>query len=203
MGETAEQLYERILICRCQGGDEAALRELVAKYSPGLRFYLHKLTRDADAADDLLQETWWDAYRKLGTLQNPVAFAAWLYRIARDKAYRLLRRRPRETLETDGHLPDVPAAADEEADFCADDVERVRRALDELQPEHREVILLWFVEQLTYEQIAAVIDRPVGTVRSRIHYAKQRLRQTLRAAHPDGNHHERERTGQTVAGRRR
>ena len=92
LGESAEQLYERILLCRCQGGDEAALRELVAKYSPGLRFYLRRLTRNEHAADDLLQETWWDAYRKLGSLQNPSAFAAWIYRIARDKAYRLLRR---------------------------------------------------------------------------------------------------------------
>ena len=203
MGETPEQLYERILLCRCQGGDEAALRELVGKYSPGLRFYLRKLTCDDHAADDLLQETWWDAYRKLASLQNPDAFAAWVYRIARDKAYRLLRRKPRETLETDGSLPELAASTTQEEAFTAEDVQRLRRALDELQPEHREVIVLWFIEQMTYEQIAAVIDRPVGTVRSRIHYAKQRLRLLLGVpAHPDGNPHERARTGQTSSGRR-
>jgi RNA polymerase sigma-70 factor (ECF subfamily) len=198
LDETAEQLYERILICRCQGGDGDALRELVAKYSPGLRFYLRKLTRNDHAADDLLQETWWEIYRKFSLLQNHAAFTAWIYRIARDKAYRLLRRRPRETLETDGRLPGV-AAPEEQAEFTAEDVERVRRALDELQPEHREVIVLWFIEQMTYEQIAAVIDCPMGTVRSRIHYAKQRLRQLLGvAAHPNGSFHERARTGQTA-----
>lgn len=201
MGETAEQLYERILICRCQGGDEAALRELVGKYSPGLRFYLRKLTRNDHAADDLLQETLWDAYRKLSNLQDPAAFPAWVYRIARDKAYRQLRRRPRETLETDGRLPET--AAPDEAEFTAEDVELVRRALDELQPEHREVIMLWFVEQMTYERIAEVIARPVGTVRSRLHYAKQRLRQLLGATTDfDGSHHERARTGQAAPGRR-
>jgi RNA polymerase sigma-70 factor (ECF subfamily) len=197
LGDTAEQIYERILICRCQGGDEAALRELVAKYSPGLRFYLRKLTRNEHAADDLLQETWWDAYRKLAALQNRAAFGAWVYRIARDKAYRLLRRRPRETLETDGRLPDVVSA--DEAEFSAEDVDRVRRALDELQPEHREVIVLWFVEQMTYERIAAVIDRPVGTVRSRIHYAKLKLRELLTPLPSDGDRHERETIRQPAA----
>lgn len=169
------------------------MRELIATYSSGLLFYLRRLTRDADAADDLLQETWWDVYRKVNVLQNPAAFAAWVYRIARDKAYRHLRRRPRETLESDGQFPDV-AAPDEAEAFRAEDVHRVRRALDDLQPEHREAIVLWFVEGMTYEQIAAVVDRPVGTVRSRIHYAKAKLRSALEDANPNGHPHERERT---------
>jgi RNA polymerase sigma-70 factor (ECF subfamily) len=200
LDDAAAQLYDRLLICRCQSGDEGALAELIARYSPGLRFYLRKLAGDAEAADDLLQDTWWDVYRKLDTLQNPAAFAAWVYRIARDKGYRELRRRPRATLETDAQCPEV--AAPDGAHFSTEDVERVRRALDDLPPEHREVIVLWFVEGMTYERIAVVIDRPVGTVRSRIHHAKLKLRLALDTpAHPKRTPDERERTRPDVARR--
>jgi len=85
---TPAALYDRLLILRCQAGDHAALAELIARYSPGLRFFLRNLADQPSAADDLLQETWFDVYRKINHLQNPDAFAAWLYRIARDKAYR-------------------------------------------------------------------------------------------------------------------
>src|ERR1700722_19159172 len=92
MKDGATQLYERLLVLRCQAGDEAALGELIARHSPGLRFFLRRMTGQAETADDLLQETWTDVYRKINRLQRPDAFSAWIYRIARDKAYREMRR---------------------------------------------------------------------------------------------------------------
>jgi len=185
VNDAAAKVYERLLILRCQTGDEAALAELIARYSPGLRLFLTKITGQHASADDLLQETWFDAYRKINRLEQPDAFSTWLYRIARDKAYRELRRRPSPSAPTEVNWADIAA---DEATFTPDEAQSIRAALDELPLEQREVLVLRFIEDMTYEQIAAVIARPLGTVRSRIHYAKLALRAKLElAAHPKGN----------------
>jgi RNA polymerase sigma-70 factor (ECF subfamily) len=131
----------------------------------------------AETADDLLQETWIDVYRKINQLQRPEAFTVWLYRIARDKAYGELRRPDSPRVGVDENLAESIAA--EEESFTAEEAASVRAALDELPVEQRDVLVLRFIEEMTYEQIAEVIGRPVGTVRSRIYYAKLALRAKL------------------------
>jgi len=177
VNDTAAKIYDRLRILRCQAGDESALSELIARYSPGLRLFLRKMTDPATAADDLLQETWIDVFRSINRLQNPDAFSAWLYRIARNKAYSELRRRPAVGTLVDENLAETVAAT--EVTFTPEEAESVRLALDKLPFEQREVLILRFVEDMSYEQIAEVIGRPVGTVRSRIHYAKVALRAML------------------------
>jgi RNA polymerase sigma-70 factor (ECF subfamily) len=172
-----ERFQEQLLVLRCQAGDEAALGELIARYSTGLRLFLKKISGNAAAADDLLQETWFEVYRKINRLNTPAAFPAWLYRIARDKAYRELRRRPARQAVIDEKLAQE-TPVDEEF-FAPEEAAAVRAAMDQIAPEHREVLMLRFIEEMSYEQIAEVIGRPVGTVRSRIHYAKLALRAKL------------------------
>jgi len=173
MKDAAERLYLRMLVLRCQAGDEAALSELVARYSPRVRFFLRKLAGD-EAADDLLQDTWFDVVRKLNRLKDADAFVAWLYRIARDRAWRELRRRRVAFVALDESSAGQAAAVEEE--FGPEDAQLVRAAMDELVPEHREALVLRFVEQMSYEEIADVANCPVGTVRSRIFNAKRALR---------------------------
>ena len=176
-----ERLYERLLVLRSQTGDERALTELIGLYSPRLRYYLRKMLPgrcedDASQAEDMLQETWCDALRSLGSLRDAAAFPAWIYRTARDRAWRLLRK-DRPTLPL---LPevDLPAAA-EEPKFSAEDAAAVHAALAELPAEQREVLVLRFLEGLTYEEIATITAAPLGTVRSRLFYGKESLRQLL------------------------
>jgi RNA polymerase sigma-70 factor (ECF subfamily) len=177
MSDEAEQLYERVLVLRCQAGDAAAFEELVGRYGPRLRYYLRKLLGGADGAEDALQEVWCDAFRGLPRLLDPRALPAWLYRLARDRAFRQLRRR-RQTFVP---LPEAgpPDPAGDGPDFSAEDAGQVHAALDRLAPEHREVLLLRFLEEMPYDDIARVAGCPVGTVRSRLHYAKQALRQLI------------------------
>lgn len=175
MTDDADRLYERVLVLRCQAGDGAAFAELVGRYQPRLRYFLRKLLRDGPAADDALQDVWLAVFRAAPRLADPGAFRGWVYRIARDRAVRERRgRRPPEP------LADLDPADDRDPDpFTADDAARVHAALDELAPEHREVLVLRYVEGMTYEEIAPVVGSPVGTVRSRIHYAKRALRAVL------------------------
>lgn len=174
MTDRLEQLYERVLLLRCQAGDEIAFAELVARYSPRLRYYVRRLL-DAGDSDDVLQDVWLDVFRGLPRLLDPAAFPAWVYRIARDRVGRVLRRRPRP------HVPllevDVPEGP--EVTFTPEDAACIHAGLAELPPEHREVLVLRFLEEMPYEDIARVIDSPVGTVRSRLHYAKIALRRIL------------------------
>src|SRR4029453_1988565 len=123
-------------------------------------------------------EIWVTAFRGLKNLRAPEAFRVWLYQIAHDKMVSLIRREARknEGLETlkneamlDGHYQD----------HRFEDCELVQHALDRLSPEHREVLTLRFREDLKLEEIAETIRCEQGTVKSRLHYAKQAFRRFL------------------------
>jgi len=174
MTNSADRLYERVVVLRCQAGDDAAFEELVGIYSQRLRYYLRKMLREADRAEDVLQDVWLQVLRGLPRLVDPGAFPAWLYRIARDRAYGELRK-ARHTHP----LEEADLIDESGSDVGVDDAEFVHAALDELAPEHREVLVLRFLEDMSYEDIAQVTGCPLGTVRSRIHYAKRALRCAL------------------------
>ena len=177
----ADRLHERLLVLRCQTGDPIAFEELVVLYQPRLRYFLRSLLRGDGEVDDHLQEIWLDVYRGIARLSKQEAFAAWLYRIARNRAYRALRKRCEPPRSLDGiDLPDKES----ETRWSAEDAEYIHAALDSLAPEHREVLLLRFIEEMSYENIARVTDCPVGTVRSRLHYAKRALRGVLERMNP-------------------
>ncbi len=180
MSDPADQLYERILVLRCQTGDEAAFAELIASYGPRLRYFLRKLLAEPAAAEDLLQEIWLDVFRGLPRLSDVAAFPAWLYRIARDRAWRTLRKRRLN----ERSLGQDDFADENEPSFAAEDAERIHAGLDSLPPDQREVLVLRFLEEMTYEDIAQVVGCELGTVRSRIHYAKRALRRALEKESP-------------------
>ncbi len=177
MSDEAERLVERLLVLRCQTGDEDAYRELVGRFGPRLRYFLRKLAGRTDRADDLAQEVWLDVLRQLPRLKDAGAFTTWLYRIAHGKAMLDGRRNGRAPAT----IAEVDCIADEEEDtFSAEDAARIHAALDRLEPVHREVLVLRFLEELSYDEIGTIVDCPLGTVRSRIHYAKAALQQLLR-----------------------
>jgi RNA polymerase sigma-70 factor (ECF subfamily) len=180
MTDIAERVYRSVLVVRCQAGDRAAFEELVGLYQPRLRYFLAKMVGDEHAADDLVQEVWFDVYRGVARLADPGAFSAWLYTIARHRALAELRkwRPPLSPLEG----VDIAGDVDEVDDFSAEDAERVYAALGQLAPEHREVLLLRFIEEMAYEDIARVTGCQLGTVRSRIHYGKRALRRVMEGA---------------------
>jgi RNA polymerase sigma-70 factor (ECF subfamily) len=176
MTDAADRLYERVLVLRCQALDEAAFEEVVARYTPRLRYYLRKMLGSVQSAEDALQEVWLDAFRGLPGLIEPGAFPAWIYRLARDRAFRELRRR-RSYRPLEGF--DVIDEAGGADGFSTEDAARIHHALDALVPEHREVLVLRFIESMTYDQIAGIVGCQLGTVRSRLHYAKRALRRVI------------------------
>jgi RNA polymerase sigma-70 factor (ECF subfamily) len=179
-----DHLQESVLILRCQAGDEGAFEEIVSTYGPRLRYFLLKLLAGSDGVEDIVQEVWLDVYRGLARLRRPGSFRAWLYRIARDRAARVLRgARPRPE-----HLGNEPLATSEPdgEPFTAEDAERIHAGLDRLSTEHREVLVLRFIEDLSYDEIAQITGSRVGTVKSRIHHAKRLLRRQIEGMNGHG-----------------
>ena len=183
MMEAEDRLYERLLVLRCQTGDQHALEELIARYSDRLRYYLKKMLQNTADPDDVLQDIWLDAFRAIPRLTDAGAFRGWLYRIARDRAARQFRGRRRPHAPLDG--VDIADHRTDEPEFSAADVDRIHTALDTLSAEHREALVLRFLEDMSYEDIAAITGEPLGTVRSRIHYAKRALRRAIERMNDD------------------
>ncbi|MCA9262528.1 MAG: sigma-70 family RNA polymerase sigma factor [Planctomycetales bacterium] len=176
MTEEGERLYERLLVLRCQTGNEDAYRELVGRFGPRLRYYLAKLLARPAQIDDLAQEVWLEVLRQLPRLKDVGAFTTWFYRIAHGKVMLDARRNGRMLATT----PDVESIAEkQETTFSPDDAARIHAALDQLEPNHREVLVLKFLEGLSYEDLSQIVGCPIGTVRSRIHYAKAALQRQL------------------------
>jgi RNA polymerase sigma-70 factor (ECF subfamily) len=178
MTDLETRLYEQVLVLRCQTGDETAFAQLVERYGPRLRYYLQKVFGRMDGAEDALQDVWFTVFRKVRNLADPGAFTTWLYRIAQSRAHNVLRRRRPSfrSMEEAEQLTDPSA---EDPDFSPEDGQRIHAALDELTLEHREVLVLRFLEDMAYEDIAAVTGCQIGTVKSRLWYAKRALRRVL------------------------
>ena len=130
-----------------------------------------------DRADDIGQDIWLTVIKKIGKLKDVRSFNVWLYRIARNKVYDGFRRKDRfVSLPED---EDIPVSGSEESGFDEEDAEKLHLALNNLKPYHREVLTLGFLEQMSYQSIADVIGCSIGTVRSRMFYAKRSLRKEL------------------------
>ena len=162
------------IIIRCKSGEREAFEKLFELYQPRLKYYVRRLNNSGDETEDILQNIWVTVFRKIAKLKENNSFPVWLYRIARNEVFGRYRQNEK-FVELPGEN-EHPQYNDVNHEFSAEDAEKLHKALNKIQPYHREVLTLYFLEQMTYEQIAEVVGCNIGTVRSRIFYAKQSLR---------------------------
>jgi RNA polymerase sigma-70 factor (ECF subfamily) len=172
----AAELIEQLLLLRCQMGDKDAFAELIERYERPLRYFIDRLLDNSELTEDIFQDTWLTVIRRIHGLREIDAFPAWLYRIARNKVYQQLRTK-RNVLRLDENIVVENHAEDD--DFSGEDAAKVHKCLKELPPEYREVLMLRFLEQMSYQQISHVLNCKLGTVRSRLYYAKLALKKEL------------------------
>ena len=178
------------LVAAATAGDRQAFATLVERHQGRILALLERLTGCHEQARDLAQETFVSAYRKLSSFAGRSAFSTWLYRIACNHAAAAgRRRRPvAAPLGADGGGVAEPAApsADVSARLERQELARqVTAALDRLEDRYREVVVLADMQDTSYEEISAVLDIPLGTVRSRLHRGRLELRRLL-ANHAQG-----------------
>ncbi len=172
-----------LLALRCRRGDRAALEELIRTWERRLLYFIRRLVRDEADAWDVLQKTWVRVLGGIASLDDPRSLTPWLYRVARNTAFSHARSRPPAHEPLADH-PD-PGAVDPSSDTLDfEDAEQVHRGLLALSLPHREVLTLFFLDDLSVEEVAAVLGVPAGTVKSRLHYARQALRKVLEGEAP-------------------
>jgi RNA polymerase sigma-70 factor (ECF subfamily) len=164
---------------RCQRRDPGAAAELVALFEKPMLYYLRRLVGSEDDAWDLLQETWMSVFRSLQTLRDGRALPAYLYRTARNHALAHLRHRDAD-LRLYAGVESPHVSADPESNFTVEDAAAVHAGLDKLSLPHREALALFFLQDLSIDEIASVLEIPPGTVKSRLFHAKKALRTILR-----------------------
>ena len=173
---------ERELIRRAGQGDQEAFRQLVETYqAPAYRLALRMCGGDAALAEDAAQEAFLAAWRGLPRFRGDSRFSTWLYRLTTNAAIDWLRREKRHRGMddvTELELPDDGPGPQDQAEQ-AEAQQTVRRALSRLSEEHRQVLLLRYMQELDYAEIAAALEISEGTVKSRISRAKMRLRELL------------------------
>ena len=180
------QLLEAaLLVVRYQRGDRGAFEGIVQLWEPSLFYYLRRLAPSEADAWELLQETWLKLFRSLGSLRDPQALPSFLYATARNTAISRLRKRELQDSEIFADEVHDESAGDDVSTF--DNAEEVHHALDQLPLLQREALTLYFLEDLSLDEMAATLDVPLGTIKSRLHYAKLAMRRSL----TQGKDHER------------
>ena len=186
---------DALLVERAIGGDPKAFEMLVVKYQRRIERLISRMVRDSDLVQDIAQESFIRAYRALPKFRGESAFYTWLYRIAVNTAKKTLMEMKRDPVVSESSM--LPASDDEdetyrdrreltdgstpEAVLASKEIAAtVNAAIDALSDELRQAITLREIEGLSYEEIAQMMNCPIGTVRSRIFRAREAIAQKLR-----------------------
>ncbi|HEU4649416.1 MAG TPA: sigma-70 family RNA polymerase sigma factor, partial [Gemmatimonadales bacterium] len=181
------------IVALARAGQEAAYRELIRRYERPIFSLLFRMVRDRELAEDLAQETFIKALNAIESYRPEFKFSSWIFKIANNSAIDHLRRRELDTLSLEGSPhAETPEAIEATALQIGDRQEspldevaarelggQIEAAIAQLRPEYRSCILLRHVEGRAYEEIAQMLNLPLGTVKTYIHRARNELRQLL------------------------
>lgn len=186
-------LDDRRLAALAAEGREMAYRELLARYERPVFSLIYRMVRDRTLAEDLAQEAFIRAFNAIGSYNPSYKFSNWIFKVANNHTIDYLRKRKLDTVSIDGS---PHAATADEASRTALVIEsgdespqeyvehkelgrQIEEAIGELRPEYRSVILLRHVEGYAYDEIAEILDLPLGTVKTYLHRARAQLKQRL------------------------
>ncbi|MEX0322860.1 MAG: sigma-70 family RNA polymerase sigma factor [Puniceicoccaceae bacterium] len=182
---------DKILVERVQSGDVAAFDVLVRKYRERLYGIIYNLTSNREDAADLTQDAFIKAFSSISRFQGKSAFFTWLYRIGVNTALSHLKRNRFRRFFSLEHIQEEGSNAQvfetlaakhksEKGALLSELQEKLNEAMQKLSPKHRTVVVLFEIEGLSHQEIADIVGCSVGTVRSRLHYAKQQLQADLK-----------------------
>jgi RNA polymerase sigma-70 factor, ECF subfamily len=182
---------DRLLVDRFRQGDQSAFEQMVSRYWGRIYAMVHQLLRNPEDAEEVTQDTFIRAHRGLVNFRGESAFSTWLYQIAtnlaRNRYWYWWRRRRDQTVSFDQSIGGdnettlaevIPAELEtpEDATITREFVNRIAECMGKLSPKHREILVLRNVKNLSYEEIAQILQISVGTVKSRIARARESLR---------------------------
>jgi RNA polymerase sigma-70 factor, ECF subfamily len=180
---------EQLPVAQARAGESTAWDALFRRYQLPLYVYVRELVRDEQTSLDLVQETFVNATRHLRSLREDAKFGSWLFGIAHQKCVQHWRRRQvAERVFSDEPVPleDFPEAGDSPDEWLVrrEQEEELMRLIEQLPAVQRSALLLHFLEEFPLEEIAQITGTQLGTVKSRLHYAKKALRKLLEERTP-------------------
>ncbi len=174
-----ESAADGALVDMARAGSDDAFGILVGRYRAPVVRLAYRLTHDADEANDIAQDSFIRAYRRIGDFHPDRPFARWLFVIARNASLDSIRRRRRAAALANAAENPIADLGPEDLALRNDEAERVHVALDALPAKYRNVLDLYYLGGLRYREIAVELDIPIGTVKTYISRAKRRLRDEL------------------------
>ena len=183
-------LSDQEVVRHAARGREAAYRELIRRYQRPVFSLIYRMVRDRELAEDLAQETFIKVLNAIDSYRPEYKFSSWIFKIANNAAIDQLRRRALNTLSLDGSPHAENAEAIESTTLQIGDTResqldevtskelgsQIEAAISQLRPEYRSCIVLRHIDGRPYEEIAAMLDLPLGTVKTYIHRARNELR---------------------------
>lgn len=175
---TPEDIHDELLVIRCQDGEHDALAELVDRWQPRLIRHALRLTNNPDGAEEAVQGTWVAIVRGVHQVNDPACFRRWAYQILTRKCADWIRLRQRQRAKQDRLVSD-PAGEESLDEGITNDIAALRKAIKRLPDDRRLVLVMFYLEGMSLQEIAHSLSLPVGTVKSRLHYARKQLQETM------------------------
>ncbi len=184
---------DRKLAAQAAKGRDAAFRELLGRYERPVFSLIFRMVRDRALAEDLAQETFIRAFRAISSYNPRYKFSSWIFKIANNHTIDHLRKRRLDTVSIDGSPHAVTGEEEAQTRLVVESTgeapdryveqrelgSQIEQAIGELRPEYRTVVLLRHIEGHSYEEIADIMDLPLGTVKTYLHRARAELKGLL------------------------
>jgi len=168
------------LVIRCKNGDPMAMSELIEVWIDPLYFYVRRFNLSEDVSLDIIQDAWLRVLQRFRQLRKPAAFPAWLFKITRNIVICYIQKNSQfERMCPDENLSNIPQQ-DDTINLNGFSIQEIYESLDKLKVIHRECLVLHFIEQFSLNEISIILEIPVGTVKSRLYYAKKTLKCLLK-----------------------
>ena len=176
-----------VLVCKARDEkDERAYAELMSKYRDSIYYMMLKMVKNSDDADDLTIEAFGKAFNRIHQYTPNFAFSTWLFRIATNNCIDFIRRKKMTTLSLDKNIEDgeggelsieikAPNLDPEERFIRKQKIRIMREIVDQLKPRYRELVVLRYFREYSYEEIAEETDLPLGTVKAQLFRAREQL----------------------------
>lgn len=172
-----EDIFTEWLVIGCQQGDRKSFELLVKQWQPKVLRQAYGHTKDNKATKDISQETWMSVVKGLHTLKDPARFPIWLHQIVFRKSADWIRNKQRERLV---NTEDVKVSLYTDDDGHLEKLKQVMTGLQELQPDQKIILSLFYLEERSLSEIGEILSIPVGTVKSRLFNAREQLKKTLK-----------------------
>ena len=180
MARSPDRILDELLVLKSQRGDIESLEQLVSRWHVRLQRHVWFLTQDREATADIVQETWLEIVRGIRRLKTPAAFRGWAFRIAGNKAADWMRRQKRDRAL---NQEIVNQANDNAITFPDEGDDRglalLRRGIRMLPASSQQILSMKYLDRMPTLEIAIALNIPVGTVKSRLYHAREKLKQIL------------------------